>query len=69
MQIREEDTERIDKLNQLNIDSETVNDHYMYLMPDDFIIDAVVNPLGWTEEENFLAKKISKQRNIDPRQI
>lgn len=62
------DIERVDKLNQLNIDSLTANDHYMYLMPNDFIIDAVVNPMAWTKEEHLLAKEISKQRNIKPQQ-
>lgn len=63
MQTREEDekedTEKVDKLNQTDS-----NDHYMYLMPDNFIQEAVVNPKEWTNEEHLLAKEILKKRNI-----
>ena len=62
---REEDVERVDKLNQRTPEPFLDNDHYLHLMPDDFIVEAVINPMEWTNEEHLLAKEILKLRNIE----
>jgi len=64
--IKETDKEEVDKLNEENAEFPPHNDHYMYMLSDDDIIDAVVNPSEWTAEENHLAKDIMKHRNLKP---
>lgn len=63
--VREVDKDKVDKLNQRSAEA-LVNDHYMYSLSDNDIIDAVVNPDDWTKEEHILAKEILKQRNLKP---
>lgn len=63
--VREVDKDKVDKLNQRNAEA-LMNDHYMYSLSDNDIIDAVVNPDDWTKEEHILAKEILKQRNLKP---
>jgi hypothetical protein len=65
IQVREIDKDKVDKLNQRSEDT-PVNDHYMYSLSDNDIIDAVVNPGDWTKDEHVLAKEIFKQRNLKP---
>lgn len=62
---REEDVEKVDKLNQQAPKPILDNDHYLHLMPDNFIQEAVFNPTEWTNEEHLLAKEILKLRNIE----
>lgn len=66
LQIRQSDKERVDQINFKTTEASSINDHYMYSLSDNNIIDVVVNPDGWTEEELILAKEISKQRNLKP---
>jgi hypothetical protein len=66
LQIRQSDKERVDQINFKTTETSSINDHYMYSLSDNDIIDAVVNSDGWTEEEQILAKEISKQRNLKP---
>lgn len=63
IQIREIDKDRVDNLNQRSAETQ-VNDHYMYTLSDNDIIDAVVNPDDWTKEEHILAQDIFKQRKL-----
>ena len=63
IQIRETDKDKVDKLNQKNAEK-PVNDHYMYSLSDNDIIDVVVNPEDWTKEEQVLAQDIFRKRNI-----
>lgn len=65
IQVREIDKDKVDKLNQRSAET-LVNDHYMYSLSDNDIIDAVVNPEDWTKEEHILAQDIFKQRNLKP---
>ena len=65
IQVREIDKDKVDKLNQCSPETPE-NDHYMYSLSDNDIIDAVVNPDDWTNEEHILAKEIFKQRNLKP---
>ena len=65
IQIREMDKDKVDQLNQKNTEI-PVNDHYMYSLSDNDIIDAVVNPEEWTNEEHIIAQEIFKQRNLIP---
>lgn len=64
VKIREDDKEKVDKLNYIVTESSPKNNHYMYSLSDNDIIDVVVNPEGWTKEEHILAKEIFKQRNL-----
>jgi len=64
--IRQSDKERVDQINFKSTESSSINDHYMYSLSDNDIIDVIVNPVGWTEEEIILANEISKQRNLKP---
>jgi len=66
LQIRQSNKERVDQINFKTTETSSINDHYMYSLSDNDIIDVVVNPDGWTEEELILAKEISKQRNLKP---
>jgi len=63
--VREVDKDKVDQLNQRSAEA-LVNDHYMYSLSDNDIIDAVVNPDDWTKEEYILAKEILKQRDLKP---
>jgi len=63
--VREIDKDKVDTLNQKNSEA-LVNDHYMYTLSDNDIIDAVVNPDDWTKEEHILAQEIFKQRKLQP---
>lgn len=65
IQVREIDKDKVDRLNQRSTEI-PVNDHYMYSLSDNDIIDAVVNPEDWTKEEHILAQEIFKQRNLKP---
>ncbi len=65
IQIREIDKDKVDRLSQRSAET-PVNDHYMYSLSDNDIIDAVVNPEDWTKEEHILAQEIFKQRNLKP---
>lgn len=64
IQVKQCDKARVDQINFKTTETSSINDHYMYSLSDNDIIDAVVNPDGWTEEEQILAKEISKQRNL-----
>lgn len=64
IQVKQCDKARVDQINFKTTETSSINDHYMYSLSDNDIIDAVVNPDGWTEEELILAKEISKQRNL-----
>ena len=66
LQIRLSDKERVDQINFKTTETSSINDHYLYSLSDNDIIDVVVNPDDWTEEELILAKEISKQRNLKP---
>ena len=66
IQVRQADKERVDQINFKTTETASINDHYMYSLSDNDIIDAIVNPDGWSEEEQTLAKEISKQRNLKP---
>lgn len=66
IQIRDIDKDKVDKLNERNTEPSLVNDHYIYSLSDNDIIDAVVNPEEWTNEEHLLAKEIMRQRNLVP---
>lgn len=63
IQIRETDKDKADKISTKNADVQ-VNEHYMYSLSDNDIIDAVVNPEGWSKEEQVLALEVFKQRNL-----
>lgn len=65
VQIRQVDKDTVNKLNQ-RIGESPENDHYMYSLSNNDIIDAVVNPEDWTKEEQTLAQEIFKQRNLKP---
>ncbi len=65
IQVREIDRDKIERLNQRSTEI-PVNDHYMYSLSDNDIIDAIVNPEDWTKEEHVLAQEIFKQRNLKP---
>ena len=65
IQVREIDRDKIERLNQRSTEI-PVNDHYMYSLSDNDIIDAIVNPEDWTKEEHVLAQVIFKQRNLKP---
>lgn len=64
IQVRPSDKERVDQINFKTSEAASINDHYMYSLSDNDIIDAVVNPEDWTKEENMLAQEIFKQRNL-----
>ena len=64
LQIRQSDKERVDQINFKTTATASINDHYMYSLSDNDILDVIVNPEEWTEEEISLAKEISKQRNL-----
>jgi hypothetical protein len=65
IQIREIDKDKVDKLNKKTTET-AENDHYMYSLSDNDIIDVVVNPEDWSKEEQVLAQEIFKQRNLKP---
>ena len=62
--VRQSDKERVDRINLKNSETTSIDDHYMYSLSDNDILDVIVNPEEWTEEEITLAKEISKQRNL-----
>jgi len=66
IKIRAEDKERVDKIFQIDTEKDFIFDHYLLSFSDNDILDVIVNPEEWTEEEIELAKKISKQRNLKP---
>ena len=66
LKIRAEDRERVEKIFQSDTEKDFIFDHYLLSFSDNDIIDIIVNPEEWTEEEIALAKKISKQRNLKP---
>jgi hypothetical protein len=66
IQIRQTDKERVDKISSSNTQTTSLTDNYMYTLSDNDIIDAVVNPDEWTNEEHILAQEIFKQRNLKP---
>lgn len=64
--IRPADKKRVDQINFKTTETASIDDHYMYSLSDNDIIDIIVNSEGWTKEELILAKEISKQRNLKP---
>lgn len=66
IQIREVDKDKVDKLYARVAETVAANDNYMYSLSDNDIIDAVVNPEEWTNEEHLIAKEIMKQRRLVP---
>ena len=66
IKIRAEDKERVDKIFQIDTEKDFIFDHYLFSFSDNDILDVIINPEEWTEEEIELAKKISKQRNLKP---
>jgi len=55
----------VEKANGLcNATTDLVSDHYLYSFSDNDIMEIIANPEEWTNEEIELAKKISKQRNL-----
>lgn len=66
IQIREVDKDKVDKLYARVAETVAANDNYMYSLSDNDIIDAVVNPEEWTNEEHLIAKEIMKQRKLVP---
>jgi len=65
IKISANDAEKVDKLN-LKVELESSDDHFLYTFSDNDIVDVIVNPENWTEEEAAIANKILKQRNIKP---
>jgi hypothetical protein len=63
IQIREIDKDKVDELNPTNAEI-PLTEHYMYSLSDNDIIDVVVNPNDWTQEERDLAQEILKKREI-----
>ena len=66
LKIRQSDKVRVDQINFTTTETASINDHFMYSLSDDDIIDVIVNPEDWTDEEISLAKEISKQRELKP---
>ena len=66
IKIRETDKEKINEISSKNKKTDSIYDYYLYSFSDNDIIDIIVNPEEWTEEEIALAKKISKERNLKP---
>jgi hypothetical protein len=64
VKIQAADVEKADEI--YSQETESVDDHYLYSFSDNDIIDVIVNPQDWTEEEIALAKQISAQRNLQP---
>jgi hypothetical protein len=66
IKISPRDKERADKVFLKNTENDSIDDHYLFSFSDNDIIDIIVNPEEWTEEEIALAKKILKQRELKP---
>ena len=64
IQVKQSDKERVDQINFKSTETASINDHYMYSLSDNDILDVILNPEDWTDEEISLAKEISKQRNL-----
>lgn len=58
------DVEKVNKINLHNTATDLISDHYLYSFSDNDIMEIIANPEEWTNEEIELAKKISKQRNL-----
>lgn len=56
----------VDEKDAETTEASLVEDNYMNSLSDIDIIDAIVNPEGWSEEELVLARKISIQRDLKP---
>jgi len=68
IKIKETDVEKVDKINFKNTEIYS-DDHYLYSFSDKDIMDIVINPEEWTEEEIILAKEIAKQRDLKPAEL
>jgi len=55
-----------DEMNVETTEASLVEDNYMNSLSDIDIIDAIVNPEGWSDEELSLAREISIQRDLKP---
>jgi len=66
IKIKPMDKERVDNFFITDIEKESFGNHYLFSFSDNDIIDIIVNPEEWPEEEIALAKKISKQRDLKP---
>lgn len=66
MQDRLSNMKNVDKMNVETTEASSVEDNYMDSLSDIDIIDAIVNPEGWSEEDLVLAREISKQRDLKP---
>ncbi|MCL2131772.1 MAG: hypothetical protein FWH36_04890 [Lentimicrobiaceae bacterium] len=66
VKIRLADKKKADKICLENAENNSAENHYLFSFSDNDIIDVIVNPEEWTEEEVALAKKISKQRDLKP---
>ncbi len=64
IQIRQSDKVRVDQINFKTSETTSINDHYMYSLSDNDILDVIINPDEWTKEEQILAQEIFKQRNL-----
>jgi len=67
IKIRAIDVEKVDEINSENTKTDSFDDHYLYSFSDNDIMDIIINPEGWTEEEVTLAKEIAKQRDLKPK--
>ena len=66
LKIRAGDKKIVDRLNRKIPEQQSDYEHYMCSLSDEDIMDAVINPGDWTEEETLLATEIMKQRNLRP---
>ncbi|MDR1679939.1 MAG: hypothetical protein LBR81_09235 [Prevotellaceae bacterium] len=64
LKIRATDVEKADEILSKNNKTNLFDEHYLYSFSDSDIMDIIVNPEEWTEEELALAKKISKERHL-----
>ncbi|MDR0332287.1 MAG: hypothetical protein LBI15_02375 [Dysgonamonadaceae bacterium] len=64
IKINADDVERVDKINPRKKEIDCLDDHFLYSFSDNDIMDILVNPEEWTDEEIELAKEIAKQRNL-----
>ena len=64
IKIQASDVEKVKKIDVQNAPIEFTANHYLYTFSDNDIMDILVNPEEWTDEEIELAKEIAKQRNL-----
>ena len=63
IKIQASDIEKLKEID-VNVPTEFTANHYLYTFSDNDIIDVVVNPEEWTDEEIELAREIAAQRNL-----